>query len=109
MPLVNLSIKLVHTECDGGPSRALIRDHYFESSTLVKLCELDEQLIDSYVATGEPLNKAGAYGIQGIGACLVQYVNGEYANVVGLPLNQVFKHVENFLDDIHRCNYNNTL
>ena len=54
-------------------------------------------------------NKAGAYGIQGIGACLVQYVNGEYANVVGLPLNQVFKHVENFLDDIHRCNYNNTL
>ena len=40
---------------DGGPTRALIRDHFFESSTLVKLCELDEQLIDSYVATGEPL------------------------------------------------------
>ena len=40
---------------DGGPTRSLIRDHYFESSTLVKLCELDQQIIDSYVATGEPL------------------------------------------------------
>lgn len=47
---------------------------------------LDESAIAAYIATGEPLDKAGAYGIQGIGDTLVEQVQGSYTAVVGLPL-----------------------
>jgi len=50
---------------------------------------LSDEQIRAYIATGEPLDKAGAYAIQGIGAALVQQVRGSYTNVVGLPLAEV--------------------
>jgi septum formation protein len=64
---------------------------------------LPKELIERYVATGEPLDKAGAYGIQGMGAILVQSITGSYYNVVGLPLFEVamvlrrLVGIENFL------------
>ena len=57
--------------------------------TEVVFRELTDEEIKKYVAAGEPLDKAGAYGIQGMGAVLVEKINGCYNNVVGLPLTRL--------------------
>jgi len=55
-------------------------------TTQVRFKKLSAAEINAYVASGEPLDKAGAYGIQGLGGCLVRSIQGSYTNVVGLPL-----------------------
>lgn len=52
---------------------------------------LSDEEIEAYVATGEPMDKAGAYGIQGEGGALVKGVSGDYDNVVGLPVKRLLK------------------
>ncbi|NLZ44618.1 MAG: septum formation protein Maf, partial [Clostridia bacterium] len=54
--------------------------------TRVKFHSLSREEIDRYIRSGEPMDKAGAYGIQGLGAVLVERIEGCYFNVVGLPL-----------------------
>ena len=54
--------------------------------TTVTFRELGAEEIDRYIATGEPMDKAGAYGIQGYGALLVEGIQGDYYNVMGLPV-----------------------
>ena len=54
--------------------------------TWVKIRSMSDDMIYAYVKTGEPMDKAGAYGIQGMGALLVERIEGCYFNVVGLPL-----------------------
>lgn len=65
-------------------------------ATEVTFRALAPEEIDRYVATGEPLDKAGAYGIQGRGALLVAQIRGDYSNVVGLPLCAVGQALRRF-------------
>ncbi|MCB0282090.1 MAG: septum formation inhibitor Maf [Calditrichae bacterium] len=66
-------------------------------STDVTMQFLSDELIEAYVNTGEPLDKAGAYAIQGQGAMLIEKINGSYSNVVGFPLAEFFQTLDNFL------------
>ncbi len=59
--------------------------------TRVRFLELTPELCRAYVRTGEPLDKAGAYGIQGKGCFLVPEISGSYTNVVGLPMAEVLE------------------
>ena len=60
-------------------------------TTRVRFAELTEKEIDWYVASGEPKGKAGAYGIQGKAALFITEIQGDYFNVVGLPVRLVFE------------------
>ncbi|EOV9739897.1 nucleoside triphosphate pyrophosphatase [Enterobacter hormaechei] len=57
---------------------------------------LTDEEIAGYVASGEPMDKAGAYGIQGLGGCFVRKINGSYHAVVGLPLVETYELLSNF-------------
>ncbi len=63
-------------------------------ATKVFFAPFSEATARAYVATGESLDKAGAYAIQGKGACLVQSIEGSYSNVVGLPLCELLQVLE---------------
>jgi len=59
-------------------------------STLVSMCELSDAEIRAYIATGEPMDKAGAYAIQGFASRWIPRIEGDYSNVVGLPVALVY-------------------
>lgn len=54
---------------------------------------LSEDMIDAYIATKEPMDKAGAYGIQAKGSIFVKEIKGDYFNIVGLPIAKVYRHL----------------
>ncbi len=75
-------------------------DNWQESNdsecTDVKFREMTDEVIERYVATREPLDKAGAYAIQGLGSVLIEGIRGCYFNVVGLPVYKLGRLLENF-------------
>jgi len=82
-----------------GLAVLLAANHIEESlveTTSVTFDHFDDDILQAYVNSGDPLDKAGAYGIQGQGTFLVRSITGSYSNVVGLPVNQLlallFKH-----------------
>ncbi len=66
-------------------------ENSFAEETKVEFWELSDELISGYVKSGEPMDKAGAYGIQGSGAMLVKRINGDYYNVMGLPVGRLYR------------------
>jgi septum formation protein len=60
-------------------------------TTLVTFCRLSDDEIRDYVATGEPMDKAGAYAIQGVASRWIPRIGGDYSNVVGLPVGLVYR------------------
>lgn len=75
-----------HTVYTGVVVKAHEKIIKFTEKTDVVFGAMDEQQIRGYIATGEPMDKAGGYGIQGVGGTFVEKVNGDYFTVVGLPI-----------------------
>lgn len=73
------------------------RRETFSVQTKVKFFTLTDSEISNYLDTGEPFDKAGAYGIQGKGSLLVEKINGDYFNVVGLPISRLVRVLESFV------------
>ena len=66
--------------------------------TYIQFKKLDDQIIENYIKTGEWKDKAGGYGIQGYGSVLVDNINGDYFNVVGLPISRIYKYLLDYFD-----------
>ncbi|XP_028292830.1 putative bifunctional dTTP/UTP pyrophosphatase/methyltransferase protein [Gouania willdenowi] len=86
-----VAIMLCHEEEHEEVDYQLI-DFYEE--TKVKFADLSEDLLWEYINSGEPMDKAGGYGIQALGGMLVEYVHGDFLNVVGFPLNHFCKQLD---------------
>jgi septum formation protein len=80
-------VALVRAGQAGGEETAAV-------STRVRMGNYSDEDIESYVATGEPLDKAGAYAVQGLGSALVAEIDGCLTNVVGLPLSTTRRMLE---------------
>jgi septum formation protein len=78
--------------------RAGAEGHYVvdQESTRVRFSRLSDADIDWYVATGEPMGKAGAYAVQGRAALFIDEIQGDYFNIVGLPIRLVYELVRRF-------------
>ena len=73
----------------------------FYEKTDVKMHEMTEAEIDRYIATGEPMDKAGSYGIQGKCAIYIEKIDGDYNNVVGLPITRIYQELKKIGIDIY--------
>lgn len=73
----------------------------FYEKTNVKMYPMSEEEIDRYIATGEPMDKAGSYGIQGKCAIYIEKIDGDYNNVVGLPIARIYQELKKIGIDIH--------
>lgn len=73
----------------------------FYEKTDVKMHKMTEAEIDRYIATGEPMDKAGSYGIQGKCAIYIEKIDGDYNNVVGLPITRIYQELKNIGIDVY--------
>ena len=85
-----------HTVYTGVYVRSAERAVSFCAATEVEFYPLTDAEIDAYIATGEPFDKAGGYGIQSRGALLVRAIRGDFYNVVGFPVAEVSRALQQF-------------
>ena len=93
LPIIRRQIRSRHSRIRRALSRTsasvIVRGGELRQAaeqTAVRFRTLTPEEIERYIATGEPMDKAGAYGIQGRGALFVAHLDGDYFNVMGLPL-----------------------
>lgn len=77
-----------------------IQQLQFYEKTIVSFFPMSEEEIQKYIASGEPMDKAGAYGIQGQGACYISGIQGDYNNVVGLPIGRLYQEIKKLCSSI---------
>ncbi|KAM6140649.1 putative bifunctional dTTP/UTP pyrophosphatase/methyltransferase protein isoform 2-T2 [Pterocles gutturalis] len=82
-------VAIIHCSSKDNQLDMEVTDFYEE--TKVKFSDLSEELLWEYIHSGEPMDKAGGYGIQALGGMLVEYVHGDFLNVMGFPLNHFCK------------------
>ncbi|KAM5290650.1 putative bifunctional dTTP/UTP pyrophosphatase/methyltransferase protein isoform 2-T2 [Glossophaga mutica] len=82
-------VAIVRCSSQGGKLHMDVSEFYEE--TRVQFSQLSEELLWDYIHSGEPMDKAGGYGIQALGGMLVEAIHGDFFNVVGFPLNQFCK------------------
>ena len=75
----------------------------FNDTTDVTFYELDDHIISSYINSQEPMDKAGSYAIQGKGRVFVKSINGNYYNVVGLPIARVIREIDKLCKSDYLC------
>ena len=92
-------VLLNETEEKGGDGKVSLAFRSFTEKSQVTFKELSKQDINDYVATGETIDKAGAYGIQGKGGNLVAKYEGDYNNIVGLPVDTLLKNFPDILKE----------
>lgn len=90
-------VMLNETEENGGDGNVSLAFRSFAETSHVTFKELSKEDIDAYVATGETIDKAGAYGIQGKGRALVEKYEGDFNNIVGLPVDTLLKNFPDIL------------
>ena len=81
------------TGAKAGVTKEVRREKVFFEETVVDVYPMTEEEIEAYVATKEPMDKAGAYGIQGGFAAYIKGINGDYNNVVGLPVGRLYHEI----------------
>ncbi|KAM6094626.1 putative bifunctional dTTP/UTP pyrophosphatase/methyltransferase protein isoform 2-T2 [Chlamydotis macqueenii] len=82
-------VAIIHCSSKDNQLETEVTNFYEE--TKVKFSDLSEELLWEYIHSGEPMDKAGGYGIQALGGMLVEYVHGDVLNVMGFPLNHFCK------------------
>ncbi len=90
--LIKLSGR-IHRVCTGVAIICKLKniETSFAETTYVKMDVLTRKEVADYIATGEPMDKAGSYGIQGRGAVFIAGIEGDYYNVMGLPIHRIYK------------------
>ena len=79
--------------------KTIVKEEGFTDIATVKFFPMTREEAEEYVATGEPMDKAGAYGIQGYGMRFVEGINGDFYTVMGLPAGRLLRFLREFLAD----------
>lgn len=92
---VMTGVWLMRTNSD----KIIVKEDGFTDIVTVKFFSMTREEAEEYVATGEPMDKAGAYGIQGYGMRFVEGICGDFYTVMGLPAGRLFRFLQNFTAD----------